>query len=151
MRSLVIADTSCLIVLEKISQLGLLRKIYSEIIITPEIQQEYGEKLPEWVNITRVQDAKKQQILELELDKGEASAIALAFENNDALILMDEKKGRRIAKKLGLHVLGTLGVIIKAKEQGLIDSIKAQIDKLQMVNFRISDELVRKILDKYDK
>ncbi len=151
MYNLVIADTSCLIVLEKINQLELLQKLFSNISVTQEIQIEFGGELPEWITIKKVEDVKRQNILELDLDSGEASAIALALENEQVLLLIDEKKGRGIAKKLGLVVMGTLGVIIKAKDKQLIDSIRTQIDKLQEVNFRISERLVNQVIEKYEK
>lgn len=59
-------------------------------------------------------------MLQLELDAGEASTIALALENPDGRIILDERKGRSVAKRLGLKVTGTFGIIIKAKDEGLI-------------------------------
>ncbi len=125
--------------------------MFSNISVTQEIQIEFGGELPEWITIKKVEDVKRQNILELDLDSGEASAIALALENEQVLLLIDEKKGRGIAKKLGLVVMGTLGVIIKAKDKQLIDSIRTQIDKLQEVNFRISERLVNQVIEKYEK
>ena len=96
MSKLVIADTSCLIVLQKIERLLLLKDIFSEITITQEVANEYGEPLPEWIQITELKDTVKKRILQLELDEGEASAIALALENEDSLVLIDERKEERL-------------------------------------------------------
>jgi len=90
------------------------------------------------------------QILKLILDSGEASAIALGLEKKDCLILIDEKKGRYKAKELGLNIMGTLGALIKAKEKRIITSLKAEIEILQRVGFRMSDDLIFDILDKHD-
>ena len=76
----IISDASCFIVLSNIGEMELLRNVYSEIVTTPEIVSEFGEKLPEWVIISNVKDVVCQQVLELQLDKGESSAIALALE-----------------------------------------------------------------------
>jgi predicted nucleic acid-binding protein len=76
----IICDTSCFIVLSKIGELELLQKIYNQIITTPEILEEFGKRLPEWVMIKEVTDNYRQQILEMQIDKGESSAIALALE-----------------------------------------------------------------------
>ena len=151
MHSLVIADTSCLIVLDKIERLDLLKSIFAEITITEEIKAEFNESLPNWIAVRTIEDKTKQKILELDLDKGEASAIAWCLENPDALLLIDEKKGRKVASDLNLKILGTLGVFIRAKENQLISSIAPEIEKLRSVEFRMSDQLINQILDKYEK
>ncbi len=151
MRSLVIADTSCLIVLDKINRLALLQEFYSEIYISPEIENEYGKNIPDWIKTIEVNDKQRQKILELELDKGEASAIALGLENENSLLLIDEKKGRKIALGLGLKITGTLGLLIKAKEDNLIDSLRIEIEKMKQEGFRMSEKLIEKILNKHEQ
>jgi predicted nucleic acid-binding protein len=69
-----------------------------------------------------VSDKYRQQLLEMQIDKGESSAIALALETPQSTIILDDFKARKIAEKLGLNVTGTLGVIIKAKLRGIIPS-----------------------------
>ena len=149
MYSLVIADTSCLIVLQKINRLELLHELFDKITITFEVQKEFGEVLPSWINVASIQDKTKQHILELKLDKGEASAIVLALEHKTSLLLIDEKKGRKVAQQVGLKITGTLGILIRAKEKGLIISLKSEIEKLEAADFRMSNTLVEKILRKY--
>ena len=75
------------------------------------------------------------------VDKGEASAIALALENNNSTLILDDWKARKVAERLDLSVTGTLGVIIKARKTGIIPSIKPFLDKIRNTNFRISREL----------
>jgi len=77
----------------------------------------------------------------MQIDKGEASAIALALETSDNIIVLDDWKARKLAERLGLSVTGTLGVIIKAKNIGIIPTIKPYLDKIRGTNFRISEEL----------
>jgi predicted nucleic acid-binding protein len=75
------------------------------------------------------------------LDPGEAEAIALAKQLN-ALLLIDEADGRRIAAQLGIHMTGTLGLLIEAKARGLISSVAVELERLtRLTTFRISDEL----------
>lgn len=150
MRKIVIADTSCLIVLQKIDRITLLKDLFEQIIITQEIALEYGDELPKWVEIAKVADKDKQNILQLSLDIGEASALALGLENKNALILIDERKGRQKAVGLGLKIMGTLGVLIKAKESNLIPSLKEEIEKLKSVGFRMSELLIKNILENYN-
>ena len=76
----IISDTSCFIVLTNIGELDLLYKIYNHIITTPEVAMEYGQSLPGWIEINAVTNKDLQSALELQVDKGEASVIALAME-----------------------------------------------------------------------
>jgi len=86
-------------------------------------------------------------LLRMELDQGEAEAIVLANEQKADLILLDEKAARRVAKKLGLPVLGTVGVLIWAKKSGLIDSLRERLDALQREgNFRIASDVYNEAL-----
>lgn len=149
-KRVVIADTSCLIILQKINRLMILKDIFQLITITREVAEEYGETLPDWIKIAKPANKRTKKILEMELDRGEASAIALGLEYNDVLLLIDEKKGRKVARNLGLTIMGTLGILIKAKELGIITSLKSEIQRLQDSKFRIADELVEEILKKYD-
>ena len=83
MPKIIISDTSCFIILTNIGELDLLQKVYGQIITTKDIAIEYGEELPDWIEIKDVQDKSRQQLLEMQIDKGEASAIALALETLD--------------------------------------------------------------------
>ena len=119
----------------------MLHKLYGQIITTIDIAIEYGEILPEWVEIATVVDKYKQQLLELQIDKGESSAIALALETPNSTIILDDYKARKIAQQLGINYTGTIGVIIKAKLNGIIPSIKPILEKIKQTDFRISAEL----------
>ena len=137
----IISDTSCFIILSNIGELELLHKVYGEIITTIDIAIEYGETLPDWVEIKAVKDNYKQQLLELQIDKGESSAIALALEIPESMVILDDYKARKIASRLGINYTGTIGVIIKAKLNGIIPSIKPILEKIKQTNFRISIEI----------
>ena len=134
----IISDTSCFIILTNIGELDLLHKVYGQIVTTIDIASEYGETLPEWVEIATVTDKYRQQLLEMQIDKGESSAIALALETPNSTLILDDYKARKIAERLGIPYTGTIGVIIKAKLIGLIPSIKPLLEKIKQTNFRIS-------------
>lgn len=138
MPDVVIADTTCFIILSNINELDVLQKVYATITTTPDIIQEFGETLPEWVIVKQPSDLQKQQILELQVDKGEASAIALALELPGSLIILDDLQARILAEHLDIAVTGTFGVIVKAKLKGVIPSIKPLLAKIKQTNFRIS-------------
>jgi predicted nucleic acid-binding protein len=109
---LVISDASPLIALADIEELEILQLLYQRIVITDIVRAEIIADLPDWIEVSTEYDLKQLQILELELDKGEASAIALALENPESRIILDERKGRAVAKRLGLKVTGTLTMVL---------------------------------------
>src|SRR6056297_3467365 len=115
MRRIIIADTSVLIIFDKINKLDILKRLYHEIFIT------------------------------IQLDKGEASVIALAIENKNATSILDDLRARKYAKRLGINVTGTLGVINKAKEKGIIKNIKPIIELLSKTLSFIFSVLLLKI------
>lgn len=121
MPSIVISDTSSLILFDKIGELELLNKVYDSIVTTPEIASEFGDNLPDWIHIQKVKDYKYLEFLETQVDLGEASAIALAKEIDGSLLLLDDLKARKLAIKLNLKFTGTLGVFHKAKQSGIVD------------------------------
>lgn len=141
MHKTIIADTSCFILLSNIGELDLLHKVYGQITTTAEIANEYGEKLPDWIDIRDVTDKYRQQLLEMHIDNGESSAITLALETPDSTLILDDYKARRIAEKLNLSYTGTIGVIIKSKLLGIIPSIKPILGKIRKTDFRISIEI----------
>ena len=141
MHKTIISDTSCFIILTNIGELELLHKVYGQIITTLDIATEYGEILPEWVEIVAVKDKYRQQLLEMQIDRGESSAIALALETPNSTIILDDYKARKIADQLGLIFTGTIGVIIKAKLNGIIPSIKPFLEKIKQTDFRLSIDI----------
>ncbi len=142
----VISDTSTLILFDKIGEFNILQKVYGELITTPEIAKEFGEVLPEWIIIRSAADKKYQDFLFTQVDYGEASAIALASEFDDVLLLLDDLKARKLATRLNFRVTGTLGVIHKAKQMKIIDNVKPLIDKLLQTDFRVADNIIEEIL-----
>lgn len=154
----VIADSSVLISLSAINQLELLRKRFSEVTIPQAVQEEVvieGNGQPgsqevqssDWIKVQEVKDRSLIQLLEVELDGGESEVIALGYEVNADLVLLDEKDARLRAKRLGLKVLGTIGILIWAKKTGHISSLQEQLNALRDdAGFRISTELYQQAL-----
>ena len=149
MRSLVVADTSSLIIFEKLDCFGLLPQIYDQVVTTPEILNEYGHSLPNWFIIKSVQNQILLRFLESRVDTGEASAIALVMELNDALLILDDLKARKLAKQMGLKLTGSLGVLSKAKDLGVLKQIRPIVDKLRETDFRISEKILEALLEKH--
>jgi predicted nucleic acid-binding protein len=151
MNRLIISDTSCLIALSKIGKLDLLKELYQEIFITTEVYKEFGGRLPDWIIIIEVKSKYKQKELEVKLDKGEASSIALALESKNPTLIIDEIKGRKIARSFNLNMIGTIGIIILAHKKGLISDVVEIILQLVRKGFRLPDTLISKIIEKYGR
>lgn len=145
----VISNTSCLIVLDNIDMLGILKDLYGSIIITKEVSEEFSKTIPDWIDVREVNDKKYLELMKNFVDLGEASTIALAVEVDNNITILDDLKGRKIAKKLNIKMIGTLGVIINAKKKNIISSTKEVLNKLKDAGFRISKEIENEIL-KYD-
>ena len=148
MHKYIISDTSCLILFDKISSLDLLHKTYGTITLTPEVANEYGRILPDWTNTVPVKNKDKQREFEKLVDHGEASAIALALELPKSILIIDDKRGRTLAHELKIEITGTLGTLLKARQQGIIPKIKPFIEKLRQTDFRITKEIEDGILKK---
>jgi predicted nucleic acid-binding protein len=151
MHRTIISDTSCLILLDKIGELDILLKLFGTITTTNEVAEEFGLPLPPWFEIKQSVDKNYQSIIETSVDKGEASAIALAMELDNCLLIIDDLKGRKFAQQLGLPVIGTIGVIVDAKLAGVITSVKPILAKIKATNFRITEQLELLILKKADE
>ncbi len=145
MRETVIADASCLIALDNIGELEVLQKVYGQITTTQTVANEYENPLPIWAKIQNPKDQVLVNVLEASLDEGEASAIALAIEIRNCTLILDDFAARNFAKQMNLKLTGTLGILIKAKNMGVLPAIRPVIFKLKAVNFRISEKIEKEI------
>lgn len=145
---IVIADASCLIALDNVSEIELLNKLYEQIFVTPEVAGEVGDSLPDWVDTRSSSNRTLIDQLSATLEIGEATSIALALEMDDCVLIIDEKKGRRTAMELGIEITGTFGVLKKGLEDGLIVEPETIVQRLETAGFRISDALKADLLAK---
>jgi len=134
---MIISDTSCLIILSKINKLSILNEIFKKIVIPKGVYEEYQEKLPEFIQIIHVKNEKLIKLASAFLDKGEAEVIALALEHDAQGVILDDKKGRKTAVKLGLKVIGTLGIIDLAQQKGIIEDKSLIIEEIKKKGFYI--------------
>lgn len=102
--------------------------------------------MPDWISVLSVKDFQFQKELEKRIDLGEASAIALARELENSILIIDEKKGRKIAKEYQITIIGTLKVLILGKKKGFIPTIKDPLKKLHKIGFRFSRAILEEIL-----
>ncbi len=147
-----VSNTSPLVLLDKAGYLWILGKLFKKVIIPPAVDVEWlrpgGYVVPQWLSVaTLSQDAlTTAKDLSQKIDKGEAEAMALFSSIKADWLLLDDLNGRRIAKAMGLPVVGTLGILITAKRKGIIPEITAVLEILKQHRFYVSDEILQKAL-----
>ncbi|MBC6481025.1 MAG: DUF3368 domain-containing protein [Hormoscilla sp. GM7CHS1pb] len=142
-----VTNSSVLIALSTIGQLSLLHQRFPEGLLLPQaVWREVASAL--WLTRRAITNDALVTLLRMELDEGEAEAIALYLEEPVEAILLDEKNARKVARRMGLPVLGTLGVLIWAKKNGLIPSLREQLDALRLGKFRLSQLVYQEALNK---
>ena len=158
---LVVCDSSPLIYLARLDRFDLLRQLHEAVLVPPAVWDEVavqGADLPEgketkracaegWLTVSKPQSHLTISAADAEdLDPGEEEAIQLAIEKN-CLLAIDEKHGRYVAAKLGLKVIGTVGLLIRGRREGIISSLRAEPDRLRSeTTFRMSESLYRDAL-----
>ena len=153
---LVVADSGCLIALARIEQLDLLQNLFDEVVVPEAVWAEVTQARPEasgaaqiraqtWL---RVADAPADvtRSLALMVDLGEAEAIALAAANPGCLLLVDDSRARRLAKRLGISLTGTLGVLRRAKDRGMIPAVGPLLRRLEAEGIYIGAKLAEAVL-----
>lgn len=152
----VLCNTSPLFYLHQLGLLDLLPALYARIIIPEAVSSELregarlGHAVPvvdslAWITIEKVEHAALLR-LATNLDAGEREVLALALRRPECLALLDDGQARRHATMLGLSFTGTLGVLIRAKERGLLEHLRPSLDQLQALRFRIAPALRESVL-----
>lgn len=156
-RVIIVADASPLIALAKLNQLSLLNTLFTEVHVPETVLLEVSADhtrndarlLVEFLNKHAHKHTDENndfcQRLRRSLDEGEIQALSLARQLSCG-VLMDELRGRKVATHYQIPVVGVLGVLIQAKQQGLIDAAAPLIDKLQQENYRLSPALIETVL-----
>ena len=143
----IIADTTCFIAFDNIGRFDILQAVCPSIITTPEVAFEYNNPLPQWIQVISVEDTSKIKSISTILGAGEASAIALALETVNPLVILDDKKARRYAKNLGLDFTGIVGLLRRGYKQGFVSDMDSVIASLHAIGFRLPEntiELIKK-------
>lgn len=153
----VVCNSSPLIHLSKTGRLSLLRDFFQEILVPREVWTESVEnsggakdareiKEADWIRPLSIEDTDLKKALKMTLDEGEAAAIVLALEQKADIVLMDDYDGRAVAKEYDLMVTGTIGILLKAKLEGKIPSLRHDLDVLKESGFWLGEELYLKTL-----
>ena len=149
MAQVVVADASVLIALAQIGQLSFLERLYEEVVIPSAVQSEVAPsmpKLPPWVHTQTLQRPLDSRVAHAALDAGETESISLALETRAQWVILDDLQARRLAKDLGLAVVGTAGVLFAAKQRGFIAAVRPPLDALRAAGFRLRKDVYEEIL-----
>ena len=142
---IVLSDASSIIALHKIGRLTLLRLVYTNVAITDQVEREVGIELPNWITVVETYSSERYRHFLKALDPGEASSIAYCLENEVEWLIIDERKGRKVAREHRIQIVGLLGVIATAAKSGLIDDGVGLLDELRSTDFRISERIYQVI------
>lgn len=157
---LVVCDSTPLIYLARLGRFDLLRQLYELVLIPQAVWHEVAVKGAQFVEGTAVQVAVKAGWMRVEtpvghlqvspseaedLDPGEEEALQLAIER-DAMIAIDESHGRDVAKRLGLRITGTVGILVRARHEGVIPALAPELARLRQTTFRVSEAVIREAL-----
>ncbi len=152
-----VADTGPLIFLAKLGRLGLLQHGADQVYVPQAVLNEVQAKPDEatkaieeasrsWLSVRKVGDQRTVEILLATLDRGEAEVIVLAKELDADRVVMDDLDARRFARRAGFDLVGTLGLLLAARLRGEIPTVGEEIERLQILGFRITPSLVEAIL-----
>jgi predicted nucleic acid-binding protein len=145
----VVSNSSPLIALARIQRLDLLPAIFESVFIPPAVAREIAPSipaLPTWLRIQVASVLPLAPLLRRRLGAGEREALALAIELRADWIILDDLPARRSAEANGLNVIGTLGMLIRAKRGGLLKSIRPELDALLRTAFFLSAQLYDQVL-----
>jgi len=152
---IVISDSSALISLLSVEKLDILGKLFETVMIPEAVYNEvFNKKVSnldlkktKFLQIEKVTDRKMVKLLKMQLGYGESEVIALALEKGIDRVIIDDKQARKVADKLGLKVIGTLGILILAQEKQVIKEVRPLVlSMMEKINFRIDRALLNKIL-----
>jgi len=160
---IIVSDTSAINNLAAINHLSLLYEFYGSVLIPEAVYRELTDpdfpvtgahevQTLDWIQTRMVSDRSLVEALSNELDIGEAEAIALAVETQAKQVLIDERRGRLVAKRLDLNCIGILGILVEAKYKGLIPEVKPLLNRLMNeVGFWVSEPLYQRVLQLVDE
>lgn len=153
-----VSDATPLIGLATIGRFGLLRRLFGQIYIPAAVYSEVvvaGREIggakrevsaATWINHVSVTDQLAVEVLLDQLDRGEAETIVLAKELRADWVLIDERKGRRKATELGLQMVGTVGLLVRAKQLGWLEVLRPELERLRTEGFSLSQRVVDGVL-----
>jgi predicted nucleic acid-binding protein len=140
-----VIDSTCFIALERIDRLELIPRLFQKVHAPPAVVDEIAHA-PDWLLVQGVSNTSLLKALRTQLDEGESAVIALAAELENPVVVLDDKKARRVARQMGMRVVGTVGLLLRAKREHMVPEVKSLLESLARGGFRLSKELHREAL-----
>ena len=147
----VVVNSTPLIALGRVGRLRLLKELYQEIMIPQAVFREVTAKEDSvkravvqnlsWIKVCSISDETDKRMYRARLHDGEVEVMILAQERAADLVIIDDKAARRTADYLGLTLSGTLGVLLKAKDRGLLSSVMSVVEDMERTGIYYSDAL----------
>lgn len=147
----VVVNSTPLIALAKVNRLELLKNMYGGIIIPDAVYREVTEKedvaarkiedARDWIDIRTVNPDTDRRMYRVKLHDGEVEVMLLAQEIKADVVIIDDGAARSTAEYLGLPLTGTLGVMIKAKQRGLLEAVMPVVQQMEQNGIYYSSSL----------
>jgi predicted nucleic acid-binding protein len=151
----IVSNSSPLIALSKIKRLNLIKDLFTSVYISEEVHREVykvrKETSPTWIQVVKVKDRMAVEALDAIVDRGEAETIILAKEKDINIVLMDDRKGINIAKRMNLEPIRTTALIGIAYKKGLFSDLKEKLFNLRDKGYWITDHYIKEIIKRFRK
>ncbi len=145
----VVSNSSPLIALTQIGRLDVMRLLHGRLLIPPAVAREVQitlPHLPEWLVTEPLRQPRQPATVSSSIGPGEHEVISLALELRADRLVLDEQPARRLAASLGLRVIGTVGLLLAAKERGFLVKVKPELDRLLSVRFFMDQDLYDRVI-----
>lgn len=147
-----VVNSTPLITLCNIGRIDLLRALYTTVHIPRAVFDEVTSKKdsacelllskPDWICVSETPEPDDERLMRARLHAGEVGVIMLAREIGSELAILDDNAAKKTAQYLGLSTTGTIGVLLRAKDEGLLDEVRPEIEKIRRNGFWLSDAVV---------
>jgi len=147
---IVVSNSSPLIALTQIGRLDLLGRLHPQVFIPPAVAKEISptvQRLPSWLAVKPLLLPRHPDTVSGSIGPGEHEVISLGLELRAERLILDERPARRLAASLGLSVIGTIGLLLAAKDRRFLVKIKPELDRLRAVRFFMDEELYDRVLN----
>ncbi len=134
--------------------MSLIKNLFRSVTIPPAVGREITPSLPllpDWITVEPLRSRVPEAVLRNALGLGEREAIALAVESKPSLLIVDDLPARKVARMLGVDVVGTAGILLAAKRRGFVESLRTELDRLIQNSFFLSPKLYNDLLQAADE
>ncbi len=145
--TLAVPDSGPIIALAQIGTLNLLPALFTTIHAPPAVRREVQSvPFPEWIVVQPLREPLDPRVPRSGLDAGEREVIALALERAPDAVVLDDLEARRVAARLRLPVIGTLGLLVVAKRRGIVAEVRPLLDRLRAARFFAAEHVYQQVL-----